>query len=112
MTTQTVSEHTPTPWSAASNWIMRRHPTCDVQIAICAAYTAPKAISDPRDRANARFIVEAVNAHDKLMRVLRLTEYITKQQNEGLEITAIDWNDLREAVFEASKSIPETGGVG
>lgn len=100
-TTTNEATHTPTPWSVANNWIVRRHPTCDIRVAVCDAYTAPKAVSDPRDRANAAYIVNAVNLHDKLTRVLRIAEYIAKQQNEGLEVTTIDWSDLREAIADA-----------
>lgn len=57
--------HTPLPWKAANNWIMRRNPTADVRIAVCDAYTPAKAVSDPRDRANAAFIIRACNEHYK-----------------------------------------------
>lgn len=57
---------------------------------------------DEGQLAAAMFACDAMNQHERLMRVLRLAQYVAKQQDEGLEITAIDWSDLREAVFDAT----------
>ena len=57
---------------------------------------------DEGQLAAAMFACDAMNQHERLMRVTRLAQYIAKQQDEGLDITAIDWSDLREAVFDAT----------
>ncbi len=69
--TAAQGESTPRPWSTANNWIIRRHPTTDIRIGVCDAYTPPKGTSDPRDRANAALIVRCVNSHELLVSALR-----------------------------------------
>jgi len=91
---ESEQEHTPTPWQAANNWIMRRHPTCDVRVAVCDAYTAPKQPSDPRDRANAMHIVRCVNSHESLVDALQ-------QVNTWLVAPAVD----KETVSEMQKIV-------
>lgn len=96
-------EHTPLPWSVANNWIMKRHPTADVRVAVCDAYTAPKQTSDPRDRANAALIVKAVNNYTALVAALeQLKDYAA-----GLELLL----SVNQIEFNSTDQIAAASGA-
>ncbi len=87
---------------------MRRHPAADIHVATCHAYTAPKATSDPRDRANAAFIVRAVNSHERLVAALRelhdqVVEWAEAEGHEAHLVNTPEMRAARAALAEVEK---------
>lgn len=66
-----MSEHTPTPWDADGVYVMYHDAELSITVAGCAI--SPR-MDSSKAKANAAFIVRAVNAHDDLVAALKVAQ--------------------------------------
>lgn len=102
MTTKTEVKHTPTPWHIAQPNGMLPKAAADRIIQHKGAKIAETGgnihMSDDENKANAEFIVRAVNAHDELVYTLRSCLSIAGVWKTN-QVTGETWGDMINAAL-------------
>ena len=101
-------EHTPVPWDVQNKGVLgersARHEIVQ-GINRDGSVNLPKIVKMPdlsdRSYANARFIVDAVNAHDDLLAALHLYLRLDNDHRAGGEIDPADWAECYQAARAA-----------
>lgn len=90
-------QHTPTPWKLEGNLEISGPPEADIYdyrfIALADSQFDQKADKTPEqeqtDRANAAFIVRAVNAHEELLEALKQLANISNRHSKNSVVASI-----------------------
>lgn len=97
---------TPTPWrtSAVGRDVYATHPNgdCAICIATCGGYEPSLAHFLEQAKANAAFIVRAVNAHNDMLEALRFAEdALVWYDEEGKVVAKNALKEVRAAIAKA-----------